>query len=243
MKPKVISVITAKGGSKRLPGKNIIPFGGKPLLAYTIEASLKSKYVDTTVVSTNYENIRKVALQYGAEAPFLRPPELSTDTAHSPDAVEHAVSFYERNFNRSYEITIMLQPTSPFRTAKHIDEAMERFFEDPTLDSLMSINREEFPPWWIFKIEGNRVKELFKFKEEEDVFRLERQQFPSVYRQNGAIYITKRGYLAKTKCIVSPDNNGYYMMLEEDSIDIDTQIDLYVAEAQLAKNNLIKKRV
>jgi len=97
--------------------------GGKELIAYTIEASRGSRYVDTTAVSTDYENIGKVALKYGAEVPFLRPAELATDTASSSDAVLHAVNFYEKELKKSYDIVITLQPTSPFRTARHIDEA------------------------------------------------------------------------------------------------------------------------
>jgi len=243
MKHKIISIITARGGSKGLPGKNIIPLGGKPLIAYTIEASLGSKHVDTTVVSTDYEDIKSVALKSGAEAPFLRPAELATDTAHSPDIVEHAVSFYEKTLNRSYDITVMLQPTSPFRTAGHLDEALEKFLEDPTLDSLISVKKEEFPPWWMFKAEGNRLQSAFPFKEGINVFNLERQQFPLIYSPNGAIYITWRKYLAQSRSIVNPENNGFYIMNEEDSIDIDTKVDLYTAEAELERRNCKRKGI
>jgi len=121
---KIMSVITARGGSKALPNKNILPLAGKPLIAYSIEASLGSKYIDTTVVSTDYDNIRQIALENGAEAPFLRPKELATDKAHSPDVINHALKFYNKEYQKNYDIVIMLQPTSPLRTSQHIDESI-----------------------------------------------------------------------------------------------------------------------
>lgn len=235
MNYKIISVITARGGSKGLPGKNIKLLGSKPLIAYSIEASLGSKYVNTTVVSTDYEDIRQISIQYGAEAPFLRPPELATDTAHSPEVVEHAVNYYESKQNKQYDITLMLQPTSPFRNSKHIDEAIEKFWEDPSLDSLISIKKQDYPPWWMFKPEGSRLKPVFHYQDGVNVFNLERQQLPTVYRPNGATYVTWRKYLKKSCAIVNPENNGFYIMSPEDSIDIDSMADFYAAEEELKK--------
>lgn len=232
---KIISVIPARGNSQRLPGKNILAVGGKPLIAHTIEASLGSKYIDTTVVSTDSGAIRKIALQYGAEAPFLRPAELASATSHSPDVVEHAVAYYEKHYKKEHDIIVMLQPTSPFRASRHTDEAIEKFLEDTSLDSLISVKKQEYPPWWMFKIEGNLLRTAFNFEEGVNVFNLERQQFPLIYRPNGAIYVTRRDYLKKTGSIVNPMNNGFYIMGQEDSIDIDTQEDLYCAEAEFKK--------
>jgi len=232
---RIISVITARGGSKALPGKNIIPLGGKPLLAHTVEASLNSKYIHTTVVSTDYENIRQVAIDYGAEAPFLRPAEFATDQAHSSDVVEHAISYYEKELNKNFEISVMLQPTSPFRMGQHIDESIEKFLEDPTLDSLISVKKQGHPPWWMFKAEDNRLTTAFKYETGENVFNLERQQFPTVYVPNGAIYVTWRKYLSETGNIVNPDNNGFYLMKDEDSIDIDSRMDLALAELRIGQ--------
>ncbi|MCA9394938.1 MAG: acylneuraminate cytidylyltransferase family protein [Candidatus Omnitrophica bacterium] len=230
---RIIAVITARGGSKGLPGKNIIDLAGKPLLAYTVEAALQSRYVETTVVSTDDEKIREVALAAGAEAPFLRPAELASDTAHSPDVVSHAVEYYEKRDGKDYDLTVMLQPTSPFRTGRHIDEAIEKFLEDRTLDSLISIKKQDYPPWWMFTTEGARLRPAFHFKDGVNVFNLERQEFPTVYRPNGAIYVTWREYLKKTGSIVNPENNGYYVMSEADSIDIDLKADLYAAEYEM----------
>lgn len=232
---KIIAVITARGGSKGLPKKNIIDLGGKPLLAYTIEAGLESQMIQTVVVSTDDKDIQQVALKWGAEVPFLRPAELSTDTAHTPDVVAHALEYYEKELSCCYDIVVTLQPTSPFRTERHIDEAIKTFLADPTLDSLISIKAQDYPPWWMFKLEGNRLRTAFEFEKGINVFNLERQQFPLVYRPNGAIYITWRKYLLEAGAIVNPMNNGYYLMHPEDSVDIDTKTDLYAAEMELAK--------
>ncbi|HAH21844.1 MAG TPA: hypothetical protein DCL49_13210 [Candidatus Omnitrophica bacterium] len=232
---RILSVILARGASKGLPGKNIILLGDKPLIAYTIEASLGSRYINTTAVSTDSESIRQIAIKYGAEAPFLRPADLATDTAHSPDAVKHAVIFYENERKAVYDIVVMLQPTSPFRASRHIDEAIEKFLQDQTLDSLISVRKQDYPPWWMFTLEGNRLCPAFNFQEGVNVFNLERQQFPVVYRPNGAIYLMRYAYLMRQGSIVNSMNNGFYIMSEDDSVDIDTRADLYAAEAELAK--------
>ena len=232
---KIIAVITARGGSKGLPGKNIIDLGGKPMLAYTVLAGIESKLVDTVVVTTDDEKIKEVAIEYGAEVPFLRPAELSNDKAHTPDAVEHTVSFYENELNFFYNIIVTLQPTSPFRNGEHIDNAITEFLADPTLDSLISIKKQDYPPWWMFQLINNRLQPYFDYEKNVNVFNLERQEFPSVYRPNGAIYVTWRKYLKKTGSIVNPKNNGYYKMSLEDSIDIDYQADLIEAQLQIDK--------
>jgi CMP-N-acetylneuraminic acid synthetase len=205
------------------------------MLAYTVLAGIESKLVDTVVVTTDDEKIKEVAIEYGAEVPFLRPAEISNDKAHTPDAVEHAVSFYEKELKKYYDIVVTLQPTSPFRNGKHIDEAIIKIFGDTTLDSLISIKKQDYPPWWMFKLNKNRLQPCFNYGEDVNVFNLERQQFPKVYRPNGAIYITWRKYLLENNAIVNPENNGYYIMSENDSIDIDNMPDLFAARYEIEK--------
>ncbi len=134
----------------------------------------------------------------------------------------------------------MLQPTSPFRNSRHIDEAIEKFMSDKTLDSLISIKKQDYPPYWMFKTEGSRLKTAFEFEKGVNVFNLERQQFPPVYRPNGAIYVTWRKYLKEFGAIVNPNNNGFYIMKEEDSIDIDSRADLINAEEEFQKRFNVK---
>lgn len=234
---RIIAVIPARGGSKGLPGKNIVDLGGKPLLAYTVLAGQESRFVDTVVVSTNDDNIRQIALESGAEVPFLRPDELSGDTSHTPDAVEHAVAYYENEMDQHYNIIVTLQPTSPFRTGRHVDEALEQFLSQPTLDSLISVKKQDYPPWWMFQFEEHLLKPAFPYKKGVNVFNLERQEFPPVYRPNGAVYVCWRKYLADSGAIVNPENNGYYLMTIGDSIDIDNMADLDAAKYELEKRS------
>ena len=228
----IIAVITARGGSKKLPGKNIVDLGGKPLLAYTIEAGLESHRIDRLVLSTDSEGIAEVGRRCGAEVPFLRPAHLATDTAHSPDVVEHAVDFLERAEGAEFSHVIMLQPTSPFRTSRHIDDAVDAF-EKTDYDSYITVRQQEHPPWWSFLVENGQLKTACPWEPGVNVFNLERQQFPPVYVPNGAFYITARDYLRRTLSIVNPDSCGALIMNEDDSMDIDTAMDLAVAQQRI----------
>jgi len=229
-KKSTIAVITARGGSKGLPGKNIIDLGGKPLLVYTIEAALDAESIDRVILSTDYEDIAEVGKQAGAEVPFIRPSYLATDTAHHPDVVEHAISFIEEQEDVSFKIAVMLQPTSPFRTQRHLEEAMMKYLNEAN-ESLIAIKHQDYPPWWMFKVEDSQLVPSVPWKEGVNVFNLERQEFPKVYRPNGAIYITSREALKRSGDLVNPSSCGYYEMTEEDSVDIDNPTDLAVAKA------------
>lgn len=229
-----IAVIPARGGSKGVPGKNIIDLGGKPLIAYTIEAALQSDVIDRVVVSTDSEKIAEVAARLGAEVPFLRPAELATDSAHSADVVEHAVGFVEAAEKVAFKYVIMLQPTSPFRNARHITEAMRTFLDGPH-ESLITIKRQEYPPWWMFRLDGDRLTTAVTWKPGVNIFNMVRQDFPDVYRPNGAFYVTYREKLRESGNLINPNSCGYYIMATEDSVDIDTPADLAVARAEFSR--------
>jgi len=190
---------------------------------------LKSNLIDKTIVSTDSPKIAYISKKYGANIPFLRPKKLAGDKSHSPEVVEHAVSFLEKNQNEYYDIILMLQPTSPFRTQKHLDAAIRKFLKEKN-QSLISISKQDFPPWWMFKISKKKLKTQFNWKNK-NVFNMERQEFPNVYKPNGAIYITTRESLKKSKNLVNPKSCGFFIMSEEDSIDIDTALDLKIAQS------------
>ena len=135
-----LAIIPARGGSKGLPGKNIKELCGKPLIAWSIEAGLKSKYLDEVVVSTDYQSIADIAKEYGASAPFLRPDYLASDTATSFDAVKHTIDYYKNELNREFDYIVLLEPTSPLREENDIDKMIEKIirFED-RFDSIISI--------------------------------------------------------------------------------------------------------
>jgi CMP-N,N'-diacetyllegionaminic acid synthase len=218
-----LAVIPARGGSKGLPGKNIRLLKGKPLIVYTIEAALESGCVRNVVVSTDDEMIADVARGAGAEVPFLRPAELATDEAKSIDVLKHAVQYFE-NRRQNYEHILLLQPTSPLRTAKDIQKAMGQFLQSGA-DSLQSITPAQTHPYLLRQ--RSNTGQLNPFFQIEDHIR--RQELTELYELNGALYLMKRDLLMESGQIVGPSNQGYIMPVER-SVDIDTLWDFRLAE-------------
>lgn len=140
---KVIALIPARGGSKRLPRKNVLPLNGKPLIAWSIDAANNCPYIDKVLVSTDDQEIADVALQFGAEVPELRPEHLASDTAKT----ESVLIYTLEKFGKGDEILVLLQPTSPLRTTQHINEALELFIEKQAL-SVVSVTPCEHSPLW-----------------------------------------------------------------------------------------------
>jgi len=227
----VVAVIPARARSKGLPGKNIKKILGKPLIFYTIKTALRSKFIDRTIVSTDGKKIAAIAKKCGAEVPFLRPAHLVTDTAHTPAAIEHAVSYLEKNQGYKVDIVVTLQPTSPLRRTEHIDLGIKKLL-DAGADSLAGV-KEAFPPWWLFKPKGDKVVPFIEFKRGINALNLERQQLPRVYQVNGALYVTKRDYLRRANSLVNPKSCAYLLMDEESSLDVDTSLDFRIIEQVL----------
>lgn len=232
-KPYIVAIIPARGGSKGVPGKNIKELNGKPLIAYTIEVALQSGVFDDVVVTTDSEEIAEISKKYGARVPFLRPDHLATDTAHTPLAVEHAVSFIENEKGIKVDVVCTLQATSPLRGYFHIQEALNKYLASGK-DALMSV-KESFPPWWMFTINNEKVELLLKLESGEDPYLLERQQLPQVYQPNGAIYFTKRNKLKEGR-IVIPESMDIYAMDHQSSLDIDNMVDFMIIEHVLKRN-------
>lgn len=220
-KKKILVLIPARGGSKGLPGKNIKRFSSKPLIAWTIEAAKKSKQVSRVIVATDAKDIARVSQKYGAQIVSL-PKNLTTDTSPVSGAVLYALDWLEKQ-GEVFDLLVMLQPTSPLRDAKNIDQAITTFTKDHG-DSLVSVSESDHPPYWMFKIERH-LKPLFSPK----YLKTRKQDLPKVYRPNGAIYILsvksfyryKKFYIGK----VTP-----YVMPAERSVDIDTLTDFLFAE-------------
>ncbi len=228
MGPEILAVITARGGSKGLPGKNIRPLGGKPLIAYTIEAALGSGLITKTIVSTDDPKIAAVSKEFGADAPFLRPADLAKDTTPSLPVVRHAVEFMENAEGKRFDFIILLQPTSPFRSADDIDGALEKLIKTGA-DSVISMCRvEDMHPMKLKKIENDRI--LPYMAEEPEGIR--RQDLPPVYMRNGAIYAVRRGVLMERSTLYGGDSRPY-IMPQEASVNIDSPLDFAVAEALL----------
>jgi N-acylneuraminate cytidylyltransferase len=225
----VLVIIPARGGSKGIPDKNIRLLHGKPLITYTIEAALKLFEPGRILVSTDSENIRTVAEKSGLNVPFLRPAELSTDTAGSYEVILHAMEMAQQQ-GINFDTVILLQPTSPFRTSQHILEAMKLY--DPSLDMVVSVKESDENPYYSLFEENNTG---FLEKSKNGHFS-RRQDCPKVYAYNGAIYIMNAKSLEKHS-IGNFKNIRKYVMNSEDSIDIDTPLDWKLAELILTEKS------
>ncbi|RKF02812.1 CMP-N-acetylneuraminic acid synthetase [Tenacibaculum lutimaris] len=215
---KIISIIPARGGSKGLPGKNIIDLAGKPLIAWTIEASLKSKYITKTVVSSEDDNILDIAKKNGSEI-LKRPKELALDTTPSEPVIEHVLNSIE-DINK-YNYLLLLQPTSPLRDAADIDSAIEKLKEKAAtaLISTKTIDNK------ILKAFKNNKKGYLEGVSNNDYPFMRRQDLPIVYMPNGAIYIVKVEDFLKSKQLFTDKTISFEMSVEK-SLDIDTMEDL-----------------
>ena len=230
---KVLAIIPARGGSKGIPRKNIVPLLGKPLFAYTAEAALKSKFINRAILSTDDERIKKIALKYGLEVPFIRPKNLSGDKVSGLQVIKHAVRTVYKIDGYSPDTIIVLQPTSPLRKTKHIDEAIKIFHEN-NADSLVSVTKvdHKYNPYSVMKLNKDGTLQSFlDFDEKKNL----RQLKPVFYARNGAaIYICTQKCLMENNSLFGEKILPYYMEKNE-SIDIDDVLDLEIAEMLLKK--------
>lgn len=223
MTENILGIIPARGGSKGIPRKNLVSIKGKPLIAYTIGESLKSKYLDKIVVSTEDDEITQVSQNYGAET-IKRPTELSGDSVFTEDVLLDAANQLKIKENYFADIIVVLQPTSPLRTAYDIDQAIT-IYNKNNCDAVVSVSKTKHPPHWIYKLDNNN--KMSKFISTREIRR--RQDSPNLFQLNGAIFVTNISHLQNTRKIIS-DNTIAYIMPEERSIDIDSYFDLKITE-------------
>lgn len=214
---KVLALIPAREGSKGVAGKNIKNLAGKPLINYTIEAALKSTYLDKVIVSTDGGDIAKTAISCGAEVPFMRPAEFSGDSSSSIDVVLHAISLCP-----GYEIIVLLQPTSPFRSKIDIDNCLN-LFKKKSAVSCVSVELVKKHPAWCYQIHDDLMIPIV----DSGGF-TQRQQFEDIYSLNGAVYVLDVEWVKEHKKIIAEDTVANIMPAAR-SIDIDTEYDFYLA--------------
>jgi CMP-N,N'-diacetyllegionaminic acid synthase len=219
---KILAIIPARGGSKRVPKKNIKSLFGKPLIYYSINSALQSQYIDKVIVSTEDEEIKDISIQFGAEI-VERPNNLAEDESSTIDVVFHVLDMLKEN---SYEPTliILIQPTSPLRDNEDIDEAIELFLKSKC-DILMSVCETQHPPFWCLKLEEGFLKPIFDNK----YLSMRSQDLEKAYQPNGAIFITRPKDLTINKSFYSENAIPYIMPLEK-SVDIDDEFDFMIAE-------------
>mgnify|MGYP001283958559 CR=1 FL=1 len=221
---KVLGIIPARGGSKGAPGKNIRMVAGKPLIAWTIEAAQKSKYIDRLILSSDDADIIKVAKEWGLEVPFVRPPELAQDETPGVAPVLHSV-----NELPGYDYVVLLQPTSPLRNTEDIDKCLEMCLEAGA-HSCVSVTEPEHSPYLMYTIEEGTLHPLLKNQSY-----VRRQDMPKVYTLNGAVYVAETEWLLRGKVLVAEDTFAYLMPLER-SVDVDEEIDLLLCDALLSSS-------
>lgn len=228
---KILGIIPARGGSKGLPRKNIREFAGKPLIAWTILEAMKSRYLDRCIVSTEDEEIRKIAEENGGDVPFLRPYRLAQDDTASIDVVLDVMNYFSE-----YEYAVLLQPTSPLRTVEDIDAAIACCMEHGA-ESCVSVTAVEHSPYWMYQLnEFHRLKPLMEITRKEIY---QRQKLPKLYRLNGAVYVNSRNMLKKTQGFID-SNSVAYIMPQERSYDIDTMQDFKIAEMLIKERRNLK---
>lgn len=221
MKPLII--IPARGGSKGVPGKNIKILNGKPLIQYTIEAALEVTDSEHIIVSTDCMNIKITAEKLGINVPSLRPKELASDTAGTYEVLLYELLQLEKK-GKKFDYLILLQPTSPFRTGKHIKEALEIYNED--LEMVVSVKETKANPYSTLKEEDENGYLIPSKK----TIATRRQDVPKVWELNGAIYIINTSTLQKMP-LVNFTKVGKYVMDEITSLDIDTELDWRISES------------
>ena len=220
----ILALIPARLGSKGLKGKNLRLLSGKPLIAYSIEEALKSRYVDNVVVSSEDTLIIETAEKYGANVPFRRPASLAEDHSRGIDVMLHAIEWFKKE-GMEYDLILLLQPTSPLRTVKDIDDSIDYLFHKKA-KAVVSVCACEHHPLWANTLDETMCMKNF---EDESFWNKNRQELPVYYRLTGAIYIAFTDYLIR--------NNGFmgdltyaYTMPNTRSVDIDSILDFKLAE-------------
>jgi CMP-N,N'-diacetyllegionaminic acid synthase len=229
---RILGIIPARGGSKGIPGKNIKILAGKPLLEYTIEATLKSKLLTRSILSSDSAEIIHKGKELGVEVPFIRPTKFAEDNTPSIDVVKHALLYFENN-GEYYDAVCLLQPTTPLRRDGLIDEAIMKF-ESVNNDSLISVREvpHDFNPHWVFENKNGKLQ--IATGEKQIISR--RQELPRAFHRDGAIYIVKTEVILKKNSLYG-DNIGFIENSGDDYVNLDTEADWKKAEEILMKRS------
>lgn len=229
---RVLAIIPARGGSKGLPGKNIKDLRSKPLIAWSIEQAKSCSDIDRIVVSTDDEEIAKVAKKYSAEVPFIRPSELASDTASTIDVIFHAIDWFKKHEDYRPKYILLLQPTSPLRTVEDIERVIQTL-KDKNARAVVSICETDHHPWWSNTLpENGNMKDFLR----PEILNKRRQDLLVFYRLNGAMYLADTDYLHECNGFFGPDTFAYKMPKNR-SVDIDSDVDFKLAVLLLEEKN------
>ena len=230
---KILALIPARGGSKRLPGKNIRELGGKPLITWSIQLAREIPEVCDTLVSTDCSDIAAISRNEGALVPWLRPENLSTDTATSVEAALHGLDWYESAYG-PVDGVMLLQPTSPFRNLRRIQEAISLFESDgssPVVSVSTAPAQPVHPAWCFFIKQGSLVPVL-----DWEKMRYPYQDFDPVFVLNGSVYLIAPDVLRRDRTFVPPNSRPILMTDAEESLDIDTDFEWGLAQEIVSRS-------
>ncbi|MEZ4224539.1 MAG: acylneuraminate cytidylyltransferase family protein [Polyangiaceae bacterium] len=191
MVAEVLALIPARGGSKSVPRKNVLPVAGRPLIVYSIDHALAANRITRLIVSSDDDEIIDVARAAGAEVPFVRPPEFATDTATDLDVFRHALEWLAREEDYRPELVVHLRPTGPVRDVERIDAAIQLMLEQPDADALRSVGLAEQTPYKMWRIDADRLQPLLTIEGVREAHSMPRQALPPVYWQNGYVDIVR----------------------------------------------------
>ncbi|OGK77584.1 MAG: hypothetical protein A2X52_20680 [Candidatus Rokubacteria bacterium GWC2_70_16] len=222
--PLALGIIVARGGSKGLPRKNLLPLAGKPVVVHTIEAAKGAARLGRVILSSEDDEIMTVARAAGCEVPFRRPVELAGDRSSTVDVALHALGWLEEQDGYRPEIVVLLPATAPLRRAAHIDGALRSLEEDPGAEAVVAVTEPDYPPYWMMRVADGRLAWLFPEGARAD----HRQELPPAYRPNGSIYAIRASILRARRTFY-PEQTAPYVMAREDSINVDDAMDLRLA--------------
>lgn len=222
---RIVGIIPARGGSRRIPLKNLALLRGRPLIAYTIEAAKGSRTLDRLIVSTDHDGIAAAAVKFGAEVPFRRPAELAEDVPMER-VIQHAVRHIEEIDRAPVSVAVTLQPTSPFRTPEDIDACVEKLLATGA-DSVITVTPVQQRPEWMYRLEGDRAFSFLDPATKREPGGA--HTLPPLYIPTGAVYATRRETLMEKNLITGPDTR-VVIIPHERALDIDLPVDLLVAE-------------
>ena len=227
---EILGIIPARGGSKGIRNKNIALLNNKPLIEYTIKAAHESRLISRCILSSDSEKIITISKKLGLEVPFVRPRELSTDDAPALPVIQHAVAWLRDHDNYLPDYIILLQPTSPLRTSKHIDQALTKLIQSDA-DSIVSVVKvpHNFNPYSIMELQNEKLLPYAPYDETKNI----RQLKPVFYGRNGAAIYAFTYHCLMSKNSLYGDTILHFEMKKDESIDIDDPFDLQICECIL----------
>lgn len=229
---RVLGVVAARGGSKGLPGKNLLPLAGKPLVVHTVEAALACAALDRTVLSSEDPEILAAGRRAGCPTPFVRPAELAGDRSSTVDVALHAVDWLAGHEGFAADVVVLLPATAPLRRAEHIAGAVELLRADGAAEAVVAVTEPDYSPYWMLANDNGRLRWLFPEGARVD----HRQDLPRAYRPNGSIYAVRVPVL-RTQRTFYPGATAPYVMERNASVNIDSELDFLLAERLLTRRS------